>query len=210
LTRLVLVRHGEAQSYVDGVIGGPTGCTGLSDLGRRQADALRARLERTGELDDVAALYTSTLPRAVETAERILPAMEGTARCELCELHVDGQLDGRPFKEFEDDYEWPPTVNPYQPWAAGAEPWAEFVLRVGRELDRLTTEHDGGTLVVVCHGGVIAAALTTFAELPLRQPFRLHIENTSLTEWQLRPDLKGVQRWTLMRFNDAAHLAGLA
>jgi 2,3-bisphosphoglycerate-dependent phosphoglycerate mutase len=84
------------------------------------------------------------------------------------------------------------------------------VLRVGRELDRLTTEHDGGTLVVVCHGGVIAAALTTFAELPLRQPFRLHIENTSLTEWQLRPDLKGVQRWTLMRFNDAAHLAGLA
>jgi broad specificity phosphatase PhoE len=109
LTRLVLVRHGEAQSYVDGVIGGPTGCTGLSDLGRRQADALRARLERTGELDDVAALYTSTLPRAVETAERILPAMEGTARCELCELHVDGQLDGRPFKEFEDDYDGQPV-----------------------------------------------------------------------------------------------------
>ena len=212
-TRLDLVRHGEAQSFVDGIIGGHTGCTGLSALGRRQADALRDRLARTGELSDTAAVYTSTLPRAIETAQRILPAIGDhhtpTPSCDLCELHVDEQLDGRPFAEFEDSYEWPPTSNPYRPWATGAEPWAEFVLRVGRELDRLRREHEGETLVVVCHGGVIAAALAVFAELPLRQPFRLHIDNTSLTEWQLQPDLRGVDRWTLRRFNDAGHVAGL-
>jgi probable phosphoglycerate mutase len=210
MTRIVLIRHGEAQSFVDGVIGGPTGCTGLSDLGRRQASALRDRLARTQELVDASAVYTSTLPRAVETAELVLPAIgehRPTATCELCELHVDDQLDGRPFSDFEDDYEWPPTANPYLPWTAGAEPWADFTLRIGRELDRLAREHAGGTVVVVCHGGVIAAALSTFAELPLRQPFRLHIDNTSLTEWQLRPDLRGVDRWTLQRFNDAGHLA---
>jgi hypothetical protein len=49
-----------------------------------------------------------------------------------------------------------------------------------------------------------------FAELPLRQPFRLHIDNTSLTEWQLRPDIRGIDRWTLVRFNDAAHPQELA
>ena len=213
MTRLVLVRHGEAQSYLDGVIGGAKGCTGLSDLGRRQARALHDRLARTDELADTHAVYTSTLPRAVETAELIVPALGDhygpTATCELCELHVDEELDGRPFQEFEDDYEWPPTVNPYQPWTKGAEPWAEFVLRIGREIDRMTDLPRGESIVVVCHGGVIAAALTTLAELPLRQPFRLHIENTSLTEWRLRPDLKGVERWTLMRFNDASHLADL-
>jgi broad specificity phosphatase PhoE len=213
LTRLVLVRHGQAQSFVDGVVGGPTGCTGLSDLGRRQADALRDRLQRSGDLGGTTAVFSSTLPRAVETARIVLPALgehQLQERCELCELHVDEQLDGKPFADFEADYEWPPTSNPYLPWTAGAEPWAEFVLRVGTELDRLAREHAGGTVVVFCHGGVIGAALSVFAELPLRQPFRLHIENTSITEWQLLPDLKGVERWTLARFNDAAHLEGLA
>ena len=210
MTTLVLVRHGEAQSFVEGVIGGAKGCTGLSELGRRQASALHDRLARTGELDQVTAVYTSTLPRAIETAELITPAIGAhvpTSTCELCELHVDDRLDGRPFEEFAEWYDWPPTSNPYVGWAEGAEPWAEFVLRVGRELDRIVRDHAGETVVVVCHGGVIGAALSVFAELPLRQPFRLHIANTSLTEWRLEPDVRGVERWTLARFNDAGHLA---
>jgi probable phosphoglycerate mutase len=213
LTRLVLVRHGQAQSYVDGVIGGATGCTGLSDLGRRQARALHDRLARTGDLVTTTAVYTSTLPRAIETAELVVPALgehQLAASCELCELHVDDELDGRPFADFEADYEWPPTSNPYLPWTDGAEPWAEFVLRIGRELDRLARTHRDETVVVFCHGGVIGAALSVFAELPIRQPFRLLIDNTSLTEWQRRPDPVGVDRWHLARFNDAAHLEGLA
>ena len=210
MTRLVLIRHGEAQSFVDGVIGGARGYNGLSERGRRQAEALHARLARTGELVDATAIYTSTLPRAIETADVIAPAIGEHARsstCELCELHVDERLDGRPFEEFSEWYDWPPTSNPYVGWAEGAEPWAEFVLRVGRELDRLVREHAGESLVVVCHGGVIGAALSVFAELPLRQPFRIQIDNTSLTEWRLEADARGVDRWVLARFNDAAHLA---
>ena len=210
MTTLVLVRHGEAQSFVEGVIGGAKGCTGLSELGRRQAAALHDRLARTNELDAVTAIYTSTLPRAIETAQAIAPAIGGhdlTSSCDLCELHVDDRLDGKPFEDFAEWYDWPPTSNPYVGWAEGAEPWAEFVLRVGRELDRIVRAHPGETVVVVCHGGVIGAALSVFAELPLRQPFRLHIENTSLTEWRLEPDVRGVERWALARFNDAGHLA---
>jgi probable phosphoglycerate mutase len=209
VTRLVLVRHGEAQSYVDGVIGGAKGCTGLSELGRRQAAALRDRLDRTDELAEASAIYTSTLPRAVETAEIIAPAVGGHAinpTCELCELHVDDRLDGKPFDEFSEYYDWPPTSNPYVGWADGAEPWAEFLVRVGRELDRIVDAHAGETVVVVCHGGVISAAHTVFAELPIRQPFRIQIDNTSITEWQRRADVVGVDRWTLLRSNDAAHL----
>ena len=130
MTRLVLVRHGQAQSYVDGVIGGATGCTGLSDLGRRQARALHDRLARTGDLATTTAVYTSTLPRAIETAELVVPALgehQLAASCELCELHVDDELDGRAFADFEADYEWPPTSNPYLPWTDGAEPWAESI-----------------------------------------------------------------------------------
>jgi probable phosphoglycerate mutase len=211
-TRLVLVRHGEAQSYLDGVIGGAKGCTGLSERGRRQAAALHDRLARTGELSDVSAIYTSTLPRAIETAEAIAPAIGGHAlnpTCELCELHVDERLDGRPFDEFTEWYEWPPTSNPYVGWADGAEPWAEFLVRVGRELDRIVRAHEGESVVVVCHGGVIAAAFSVYAELPIRTPFRLHIWNTSITEWEHVADSNGVVRWTLGRFNDSSHLVGV-
>ncbi|MDQ1375149.1 MAG: hypothetical protein QOJ09_2487, partial [Actinomycetota bacterium] len=94
--RLVLVRHGEAQAYLDQVVAGEKGCTGLSDLGRRQASALRDRLARTGELAGTTALYASILPRAIETASIIAPALGGhdiVEDCDLCELHP-GDADG--------------------------------------------------------------------------------------------------------------------
>jgi hypothetical protein len=59
--RIVLVRHGEAVCNVSGVVGGQMGCTGLTDLGRRQVRAVADRLERTGELGVVDALYASVL-----------------------------------------------------------------------------------------------------------------------------------------------------
>jgi 2,3-bisphosphoglycerate-dependent phosphoglycerate mutase len=69
VTRLVLVRHGEADCNVGKRFGGPLGCTGLSPEGRRQVERLRDRVARTGELAGTTALYASTLPRAIETAE---------------------------------------------------------------------------------------------------------------------------------------------
>ena len=74
MTRLVLVRHGESVATVERRIGGVRTCGGLSPLGRKQAEALAARLARTGEISaDV--LVASTMRRAVETAEIIAPAL---------------------------------------------------------------------------------------------------------------------------------------
>jgi len=96
----VLIRHGEGRSSVDRVVGGPKGCTGLSDAGRDQADRLRARLERSGELRADAVLV-SVLPRAVETAQLVMRALGGAelvTDCELCEVHV-GEADGLSIEE---------------------------------------------------------------------------------------------------------------
>ena len=71
--RLILVRHGEAHAGFHGPIAGRTGCAGLTAHGRRQAEALRDHLERSGRLvADV--LLASVLPRAIETAEIIASA----------------------------------------------------------------------------------------------------------------------------------------
>ena len=44
--RIVLVRHGQGVVNVSGVIGGLTGCVGLTDLGRVQVAALADRIRR--------------------------------------------------------------------------------------------------------------------------------------------------------------------
>ena len=214
VTRLVLVRHGEAQTHVDQIIGGHEGCTGLSDLGRRQADALRARLERTGELGQVSALYASVLPRAVETASIIAPAIGFTAddvqqECNFCEVHT-GEADGLTWEEWRTKYV-PENRDEFTPWAPGGETWAEFAVRAGTALRKAAKEHEGETIVIACHGGVIESALVTFGNQPLQREWRATIDNTSINEWTYRPydDWMHGYRWTLERLNDHAHLTDL-
>ena len=74
-------------------------------------------------------------------------------------------------------------------------------------------------MVVVCHGGVIEGSLTALGNLPLRRSFDVAIENTSLTEWTRSAEAAAGSdeaagsddeiRWTLVRLNDTAHLAGV-
>lgn len=210
VTRLVLVRHGESMATVDQVVGGHEGCTGLSPVGRRQAEALRDRLAATGEV--VAdALLASVLPRAVETAEIVAPALGGLPvrqDCDLCELHP-GESDGLTWEEYGRRYDVDMAADPQAPVAPGGESLADFHARVSKALLRVADEHAGRTVVVVCHGGVVAASFATFFELPLDRamPAQVRVANTALTEWARWDD----GPWQLLRHNDTAHLtdAGL-
>jgi probable phosphoglycerate mutase len=214
---MVLVRHGESVVTVDRVVGGPETCSGLSPLGVRQAEALRDRLAHTGELVDCEVLVASTMPRARETAEILAPALHGLPVQEAPDLieHHPGEADGLSWDDFVDRYGVPDMErDPYLPFAPGSESLAEFHLRVGRALFRLASEHAGRTLVIACHGGVVDVAFRAFLRLPITAPFELHTLNTALTELVLPAGdpgaLRGAQRWRLVRYNDAGHLAGLA
>lgn len=194
---------------MDQTVGGPKGCTGLSEHGRCQAAALRDRLAATGELGTVDVLLSSTLPRAVETAEILAPAVGGLAveqLDDLCELRP-GEADALLWDDYRSLYMgegW--TWDPYRPMAPGGESWAEFMVRVGRTLTDVSREHAGRTIVVACHGGVIEGSLVSLGHLPTGNRFDVDIENTSITEWQWRPNRRGHPAWALARFNDAAHL----
>jgi len=209
-TRVVLIRHGEATCNVSGVVGGHTGCTGLSSTGRRQAEALRARLEHSGELADAAALYSSVLARALETGSIAAPSIgDGTALvgdCDLCELHP-GEADGLTWDEFRVRYGEPDfDVDPDTAVAPGGESWSTFVSRASQAVARLTRAHRGELVVMVCHAGVIESTMLTFLPVaPGRGRLRLPTEHTSLTEWELDD-----AAWRLVRYNDAAHLRALA
>lgn len=207
LTRLVMVRHGEATAAVEKRVGGHTGCTGLSDLGRRQAKLLRDRFASTGFRPD--AVVTSVLARAVETAEILAPGVghdptEIPQRCELCEMHP-GEADGLTWDTFRERYgETDLMANPERPLSPGGESVWAFSDRVQRALRRLEDDHTEQTALVVCHGGVIMSAAVTFLGLEPRWFFH-DLANTSITEWVRQGD----GEWLLARFNDAAHLEAL-
>jgi probable phosphoglycerate mutase len=209
-TRVVLIRHGEAVCNVAGVVGGHTGCTGLSPTGRRQAEALAARLARTGELSDASALYASVLTRALETGTIVAPGIgAGTAPvgdCDLCELHP-GEADGLTWEEFRVRYGDPDfDADPDSVVAPGGESWSSFVARASGAVARLARAHRGERVVIVCHAGVIESTLLAFLPIaPGRSRLGLPTEHASLTEWEMTGD-----GWRLVRYNDAAHLRALA
>jgi len=213
-TRLVLVRHGEAVCNVKGVVGGVKGCTGLSERGVVQVEALAARLRRSGELAGVDALYSSILPRARETAELLVPALDAwrdapalwiTEECGLCELHP-GEADGLDWGEFSERFDPPDwDVNPDVALAPGAESWSAFVRRASAAVAALAVRHPGGLVVVACHAGVIEATMATF--LPLAHDagrLRLRTDHASMTEWE---HFDG--RWLLRRYNDVTAVPSL-
>lgn len=206
-TRLVLIRHGESRVTVDRVIGGPRTCSGLSDLGRRQVERLRDRLAETGELS-ATVLYASSYPRAIETAEIIAPVLGLPVVQEsgFGEHDPGPECDGLTFNSFIERYGMPDwESDPHAVTFPGGETVAEFHHRVGTTLSRVVRDHRGGAIVVACHGGVIDAAFRSLLRLPAHGVFELQTSNTSLTELvATRRD-----RWRLVRYNDAAHTAGL-
>lgn len=212
-TRLVLVRHGEAICNVSGVIGGSQGCTGLTAAGRAQAAGLAERLARSGELGAVDALYASVLPRAVEPARILAPALTGAdggvpvvrEDCELCELHP-GVADGLSWDELVARFTRPDwDADPSRPIAPEGEGWSGFVERAVAALRRVAAAHEGRTVVVVTHAGVVEASiLRLLPSDPEVTRLRLHPAHASLTVWLRLGDDAGTGRsWRLERFNDA-------
>jgi 2,3-bisphosphoglycerate-dependent phosphoglycerate mutase len=207
VTRLVLVRHGESQVTVRRVVGGLRTCDGLSELGRRQAECLARRLEKTGELD-VDALYSSSYPRAVETAECVAPVLGADLRIEpgFGEHDPGPDCDGLSFDDFVDRYGSPDWEgDPYGVTFPGGETLADFHHRVGTTLHEVIERHAGTTVMVVCHGGVIDFVMRFALRTPPTGVFELYTGNASLTELvAVRPG-----RWRLVRYNDSSHLGGL-
>jgi probable phosphoglycerate mutase len=214
-TRVILVRHGQSRASVDRVAGGPRGCRGLTDTGRAQVGLLARRWAASGEVGEVSALLSSTLPRAVETAEILVPALGGLpveTDPDLMEMDP-GEGDGLTYTEWGRRYGgFDLAAHPFRPLTPGGESWAGFGVRVGAVLERIVHASEGGTVVAACHGGVIEQALVQGLRLPLQGPpgdRLVTVPNASVNEWAVISTGE-VLVWRLVRYGDAGHLAPAA
>jgi len=203
-----LVRHGESNTTVARVIGGHRTCSGLSPLGRQQAERLRDRWSASAEIAaDV--LLSSHYARARETAEILAPALGGLPVVvdDAFGEHDPGpDCDGMGFDEYVERYGagmW--QGDPFGTSFPGGETIAAFQFRIGQAIRRTVDTYSDKTVVIACHGGVVDAALRLALKSPGTGAYEIQTLNTSITELHLIKD----NLWRLIRYNDVGHLAGL-
>jgi probable phosphoglycerate mutase len=207
-TNLYIIRHGEAYTNVESVIGGMQGDRGLTERGIAQAEALARRLS-TGEIAaDV--LYASTLPRARATAEHIAAALKLPIAWdhELHELRP-GESDGMRLEDARAKYTGFSTflIEPFTPLAPGGDSWGSFQARTSAALERIITRHPEQTIVVVAHGGTIDVSFLYMLGLgpQARRRNAFQSQNTAITHWR-HVDSYGRLEWQLIAHNDHRHL----
>jgi broad specificity phosphatase PhoE len=204
-TRLVLLRHGQTQLSVHRRYSG-RGNPPLTDTGLRQAAAAADRLAGPAGLGEIAAVLTSPLGRARQTADAVAKAT-GVPVTELDDLtETDfGEWEGLSFQEAsERDPElhrrWltdPSVTTP------GGESFDQVLARVREARDRIVTEHGGSTVVVVSHVTPIKTLLRIGLDAGPSLLFRLHLDLASLSVVEFYPDGNASVRLV----NDTAHLA---
>lgn len=200
-TRLLLIRHGEAVANARGVAGGPLGDGGLTERGRSQARALARRLTVTRELAAASALYTSTLPRAIETGAIVRPAINDALVAvedeDLSELGV-GEADGMTWTQIAERFALPDwDRDPSQANVPGGESLLGFYARCVGAIERLVARHPKELVVLVVHGGFIEQAMKLYQGLAAGVRLRPRIEHCSMTEIEFDGE-----RRRLLRYND--------
>ena len=152
---VVLVRHGETEWSRARRHTGRTDIP-LTEEGRRQAAALRPRLERRS----FAAVLTSPLSRASETCRLALPDAVAQARDELLEWDY-GEYDGLTTPEVREGR--PGWVL----WHDGC-PGGEQPEQVGARVDRLLAEVRAldGDVALVAHAHILRTLAARWIGLP--------------------------------------------
>ncbi len=210
-SELTIARHGQAWCNQEERIGGLATCRGLTPTGRAQAARLATRLMADHQRHSFAALYTSPLPRARETAAVITAAIGIPATVVDDVREPDyGTADGAHWVDVAAAFGAAPALHPDQPIADGAETWLQHQHRVHATLRALLDQHIGQRTLIVAHGETVTAAHHLFCHSDAL-PIGFAVDQTALSTWQqqpifwLRPE-DGL-RWTLTRHNDTAHLS---
>lgn len=171
-TRIVLVRHGQTAYNREGRWQGVGSDVPLNEAGRAEAaltgEALAAAFDGA-----VAALYTSDLSRARETAQIVgarlgLPAIDEPALRELSHGRWEGLTHAEVAERWPDElaeYE----ARPYEVRRGGGDSYRDLEARLWPALERLTATHRGERIIGVSHGGPVRLALSKVLDRPLTE-----------------------------------------
>lgn len=165
VTRVICLRHAEAEINVQRRFSSEIPGTPLTNLGREQAAAAGLALAHEG----VAHVYSSPLLRARQTAQIVGAAIE----CEVTVLDGlrevgMGAREGTPgtnmqFFQHPSFQAWI-RGDDLSPSFEGGETGTQVVARMRESLDMIADRHHGETAAMVSHGGCLVAGLLHVCE----------------------------------------------
>jgi probable phosphoglycerate mutase len=179
-TRMLLLRHGQTELSVQRRYSG-RGNPALTDLGRQQAEAAARYL---GERGGIAAVISSPLQRAYDTATVAARALGGTVAVDDDLIETDfGAWEGLTFAEAAErdpklHRRWLRDTGTPPP---GGESFDEALVRVQRARERIIAEHQGATVLVVSHVTPIKMLLRMALDAGPGILYRLHLDLASLS-----------------------------
>jgi probable phosphoglycerate mutase len=199
-TRILALRHGETAWNREQRIQGQRDVP-LNAAGRWQADRLAEALAD----EPIAAIYSSDLQRAFETAQAL-------ARTTAAPLATDPALRERGFGRFEGETfadvaaNWPDDAARWrrrEPDFApgGGEPLELFYARCVRAAGVLAARHRGQLVALVAHGGVLDCLYRAATGVDLQAPRSWQLGNATINRL-----LWHGEGFVLVGWNDAGHL----
>jgi probable phosphoglycerate mutase len=200
-TRIIAIRHGETAWNVDARIQGQLDIQ-LNATGRWQAGRVGSALAA----EDIAAVYSSDLGRAHETARAIgertgIPVI---AHQGLRERHF-GMFEGKTFDEIhtvwpEHAQNWRKRIPEWEP-PQGGESLLQLRERVQRTVQDLAARHRGEQIVVVAHGGVLDTLYRIATGQEVNSPRTWQLPNGAINRLLWTPE-----GFTLVGWSDTQHL----
>jgi probable phosphoglycerate mutase len=199
-TRILAIRHGQtawnAERRVQGQLDLP-----LDDTGLQQAQRLKLALAE----ESIAAIYSSDLGRAVQTAQPLAQSKNLPVRLDpALRERGFGLFQGMTFEEV--DGRWPdqairwrrrdPDFGP-----AGGERLIDFHARCVAAVWRLAEAHAGQTIVVVAHGGVMDSLYRAAVAVDVAAARTWKLDNAAVNRLLWSP-----QGLSMVGWNDRSHL----
>jgi len=183
-TTLVLVRHGVTEE-TGPILSGRRPGIGLSEKGRRQAEAAGQRLAGL----PVAAVYSSPLERCRQTAEAVA-APHGLPVNDVPDLfEADyGEWSGRKIEELRGTDLWKLVqVTPSAVRFPGGESVREMQSRMIGAVERIVADHPGQIVAAASHADPIKAVVAHFTGVHLDLFQRLFVSPASCTVLRFGP-----------------------
>ncbi len=196
---LYIIRHGETYGNING---DGFSETPLTPTGKEQARLLGERFKN----EQIAKIYTSTLGRAVETAQSIKkyhPEAPFIIDGDIMEMGTDPEYAGLPEEEI---LKIAPQAQIRNRKPLGEEDDSAVFARAKRVIEKIKAENSfNSTVILVAHGTVNSFFVTAALGLPYIENFNFSHVNTGVTLVAYVDEGTKIQT-KLKYLNDVTHL----
>ncbi len=199
MTVVLFVRHASNDYVKEGRLAGRLSGIHINAQGQREADELARRLNHV----PIAAIYSSPLERAVDTARAI-------ALCQKLDVQIRGDLGevdcgewtGKLIKELDKSDAWKVLqTKPSDFTMPGGESIAAMQQRMVVAIDAIVRQHPKQVVAIVSHADPLKAAIAHYLGMDLDHFQRIIVNPASVTVFFLEEN-----NAALFRLNDSGPL----